>query len=143
MDRQIEEVEKEESKRADRPAHLMCRTWLWGLAGFLGCAYFAWVSFAHVKRNGYDWPHDAWTAATYLVWIVLLAVVARETRCVRERVFFGALVINFLIGFGLTLWRSVPTADVRPARLGTGALWALGALASLTTVGRSQKAEVR
>jgi len=143
MDRQIEEVEKEESKRADRPAHLMCRTWLWGLAGFLGCAYFAWVSFAHITRNEYDWPHDAWTAATYLVWIVLLAVVARETRCVRERVFFGALVINFLIGFGLTLWRSVPTADVRPARLGTGALWALGALASLTTVGRSQKAEVR
>jgi len=140
MDSQIEEVEtKPGLKRADRPAHLVCRTWLWGVAGFIGCGYFAWLSFVHVTRNEYDWPHDAWTAATCLVWIVLLGIAAFDTRCLRERVFFGVLVINFLIGFGLTLWRSVPAADVRTARIGTGALWALGALASATTVRRSQK----
>jgi len=117
----------------------MCRTSLWGIAGFLGCAYFAWTSFGHVTRNEFDWPHDAWTVATYLVWIILLSGLVLDTRCLRERSFFGVLAVNFLIGFGLTLWKSVPTADVRLARLGTGAMWALAAVVSLTTVGRSQK----
>lgn len=122
------------AKRAYSSGHLMCRTPLWGVAGFLGCAYFAWLSFSHVTRNEYDWPHDLWTAATYVVWIVLLAALAIDTRCLRERVFFGLLVIDFVVGFGLTLWRNVPYADVRLARIGTGALWALAALASLTTL---------
>jgi hypothetical protein len=114
--------------------HLMCRAPLWGVAGFLGCAYFAWLSFSHVARNEYEWPHDLWTAATYIVWIVLLAGLAVDTRCWRERLFFGLLVINFMIGCGLTLWRNVPDADVRLARIGTGALWAVAALVSLTTL---------
>ena len=116
----------------------MCRTSLWGIAGFLGCAYFTWVSFYHVTRHEYDWPHDAWTAATYIVWIVLLTGLAFDTRCFREWIFFGALVVNFLVGFGLTVWHSVPATDVRTARIATGALWAVGALASLATVGRSE-----
>jgi hypothetical protein len=114
--------------------HLMCRTPLWGIAGFIGCAYFVWVSFGHVTRNEFEWPHDGWTAATYLVWIVLLAALALDTRCLRERFFFSVLVANFLIGCGLTLWHTVPAADVRSARIGTGILWALAALASLTTL---------
>jgi hypothetical protein len=57
-----------------------------------------------------------------------------DTRCLREHLFFGVLVVNFVVGFALTLWRTVPSADVRAARLGTGALWALAALVSLTTV---------
>jgi hypothetical protein len=117
------------------------------VAGFLGCAYFAWVSFGHVARNELSWPHDLWTAATYAVWIVLLGALAVDTRCLRERFFFGILLINFLVGLGLTLWRAIPQADVRTARLGTGALWALAAAASLTTVGRSgvkdQKSEAK
>jgi len=142
MDRQIGEGKSgAEQKRAGKRPHLMCRTSLWGVAGFLGCAYFAWLSFVHVTRSEYEWPHDAWTALTYLVWIVLLAVVARDTRCLRERTFFALLLINFLVGFGLTLWRSVPAADVRTARIGTGALWALAALASLTTVGREKASQ--
>ena len=59
---------------------------------------------------------------------------ALDTRCWRERLFFGLLVINFVIGCGLTLWHSVPSADVRTARIGTGALWAMAALVSLTTL---------
>ena len=35
---------------------------------------------------------------------------------------------------GLTLWHNIPPADVRTARIGTGALWALAALVSLTTL---------
>ena len=124
-----------------RSGHLMCRTPLWGVAGFLGCAYFAWLSFSYVTRGNYDWPHDFWTAATYVVWILLLAGLALDTRCVRERLFFGLLVINFVVGCGLTLWSNIPSADVRYARIGTGALWAAAALVSLTTLGNA--AELR
>jgi len=143
MDRQIEtgttnrgteNGQKNRAKQPKRSAHLMCRTPLWGVAGFLGCTYFAWVSFSHVTQNDYDWPHDVWTAVTYVVWILLLAGLAVDTRCVRERVFFGLLLINFVAGCGLTLWRDIPLPDVRTARIGTGALWALAALVSLTTL---------
>jgi hypothetical protein len=115
-------------------SHLMCRTPLWGVAGFLGCAYFSWLSFNHVAREDYVWPHDAWTAATYIVWILLLIGLAFDTRCLRERIFFGVLVVNFAIGCGLTLWYNIPSADVRGARIGTGALWVVAALTSLTTL---------
>ncbi len=134
MDRQIENGKAKTEAKLSSSGHLMCRTPLWGLAGFLGCAYFAWISFGHVTNNEYEWPHDLWTAATYIVWIVLLASLAFDTRCLRERVFFGLLVINFLAGCGLTLWSSVPPTDVRIARIVTGALWAVAGLVSLTTL---------
>jgi hypothetical protein len=137
MDREIEDASiKADAKRNYKSGHLMCRTPLWGVAGFIGCAYFAWVSFDHVVRNNdYEWPHDPWTAATYIVWILLLSALAIDTRCLRERVFFGILVINFLVGFGLTLWHNVPALEVRSARMAIGTLWALAALVSLITIG--------
>jgi len=155
MDRQIENAKVKAGTKVEtkvetttgakpstyRSGHLMCRTPLWGVAGFLGCAYFAWLSFSYVTRGNYEWPHDFWTAATYIVWILLLAGLALDTRCLRERVFFGLLVINFVVGCGLTLWSNVPSADVRIARIGTGALWAVAALVSLTTLGNA--AELR
>ena len=97
MDRQVELENASEGKSPYSSGHVMCRTALWGLAGFLGCAYFAWISFSHVRRNEYDWPHDWWTAATYMVWILLLAGLTVDTRCLRERLFFGVLVVNFVI----------------------------------------------
>ncbi len=140
MDRQIESTtaepgSKPKAKGPYGSGHLMCRTPLWGVAGFLGCAYFAWISFGHVTRNEYDWPHDLWTVATYVVWILLLVGLALDTRCLRERLFFGVLVINFAIGCGLTLWADIPSSSVRTARIGTGILWAVAALLSLTTLG--------
>ena len=135
MDRQIENAKvKIGAKQPGNSGHLMCRTPWFGVAGFLVCAYFAWISFGHVTRHEYEWPNDAWTAATYIVWILLLAGLTFDTRCLRERLFFGVLVINFVAGCGLTLWRNVSSADVRTARIGTGALWALAALVSLTTL---------
>jgi hypothetical protein len=139
MDGQIEMAKAEVgtnsgAKQSYSSGHLMCRTPLWGIAGFLGCAYFAWISVGHVTRNEYDWPHDWWTAATYIVWILLLVGLTFDTRCLRERLFFGLLVTNFVVGCGLTLWHSIPLADVRSARIGTGALWAVAALLSLTTL---------
>ncbi len=137
MDRQVAEAPNSATPRTQRSAHLMCRTSLWGVVGFLACAYFAWISFQHVVRQEFDWPHDSWTAITYVVWIALLAILAFDTRCVRERVFFGALLINFFVGFGLTLWSTALVAHVRTARMSTGALWVVGAVASLLTVGRA------
>ncbi|HXB99442.1 MAG TPA: hypothetical protein VNU74_03520 [Terriglobales bacterium] len=142
MDWQIETAEGRTNivtKQSYSSGHLMCRSSLWGVAGFLGCAYFAWISFGHITRSEYEWPHDAWTAATYVVWILLLAGLALDTRCFRERIFFGVLVVNFIIGFGLTLWHNIPSADVRSARIGTGALWALAALVSLATLGNPRE----
>jgi hypothetical protein len=142
MDRQVGPAgTKTESKGRYSSGHLMCRASLWGVAGFLGCGYFASVSFSHVLRNEYVWPHDAWTAVTYVVWIVLLGALALDTRCLREQLFFGVLMINFVVGFGLTLWRSIPVGDVRTARIGTGGLWALAAVVSLTTLGRAKVIE--
>jgi hypothetical protein len=117
-----------------RSRHLMCRTPLWGIAGFIGSVYFAWISFSHVANNEYEWPHDPWTAATYIVWILLLAILALDTRCLRERLLFGVLVLNFLAGCGLTFWHGISSAEVRGARIGTGALWTAAALLSLTTL---------
>jgi hypothetical protein len=141
MDRQIEMTNTASvAKPAYSSGHLMCRAAPWGIMGFLACSYFAWISFGHILRNENDWPHDPWTAATYIVWIVLLAGLMLDTRCLRERMFFGMLVVNFVIGFGLTLWRAVASVQVHNARIGTGVLWALAALVSLTTMGRSGRA---
>jgi hypothetical protein len=107
--------------------------------GFLACSYFAWISFSHILRGEYDWPHDGWTAATYVVWIVLLAALVLDTHCLRERIFFGVLVVNFAIGFGLTVWSGASSGAVHNARIGTGVLWGLGALVSLSTMGRAEK----
>jgi len=76
-----------------------------------------------------------------VVWIVLLGALAVDTKCLRERLFFAVLMIDFFVGFGLTLWRHIPAADVRAARLGTGALWALAAVLSLTTLGREKEGQ--
>ena len=138
MDRQIEASETgTKTDRSSASGHLMCRTALWGIAGCLACASFAWFSFSHITGGEYHWPHDAWTVATYVVWILLLGFVALDTRCLRERLFFGVLGVNFVIGFALTLWKTIPAADVRTARIGTGALWALAALLSLATLRNS------
>jgi hypothetical protein len=140
MVREIEEANRAGlAKHGYASGHLMCRATLWGLMGFLACAYFAWISFNHVLRSEFDWPHDGWTATTYVVWIVLLIGLMLDTRCLRERIFFGVLVLNFVVGFGLTLWSSVPPDQVHNARAGTGVLWALAALVSLSTVGRGEK----
>jgi hypothetical protein len=140
MDRQIEAQPTDAaSTNTDSSNHLMCRTSLWGAVTFLGCAYFAGLSFERVATNQLEWPHDVWTAITYLVWIGLLALLTFQTRCLRERIFFSTLFINFLIGLGLTVWHTVPEVDVRTARLGTGVLWVFGALVSLSTIGRAVK----
>jgi hypothetical protein len=48
-----------------------------------------------------------------------------------------------VVGLGLTLWSTVSLDQVHNARIGTGALWALAAVASLSTIGRAKAVGMR
>ena len=117
-----------------KPAHLMCGTALWGIAGAGVSAYFSYSSYAHLRTQDYSWPHTGWTLITYGVWIVLIAGLLTETRCSRERLFFGLVLVAFLLGLGFSAWSSAPENAVRQLRIALTALWALAALVSLTTI---------
>ncbi len=122
-------------------AHLMCGTPVWGIAGVLGCSYLAYLSYSHVRRAEFDWPHDGWSIATYAVWILLMLGLLSQTRCWRERSFFGLVLANFVLGFGLVTWKGASVEAVREVRVASAALWTAAALISLTvTFSSGQKA---
>jgi hypothetical protein len=110
----------------------MCGIPIWGIAGVLGCSYLAYLSYNHVRRGEFDWPHDGWTIATYAVWVLLMAGLTSETRCWRERFFFVLVLANFTLGFVLAIWAAAPREAVRGVRIISSALWSLAALVSLT-----------
>ena len=116
--------------RRPRPAHLVCGTPVWGVTGMLVCSYLAWLSYVHVRRGPYDWPHDGWAIASYGVWILLMAGLISETRCLRERVFFGLILVNFVMGFTLASWERAPMSTVRELRVLTALSWAAAAVLS-------------
>jgi hypothetical protein len=113
--------------------HLMCGTALWGFAGAIVSAYLSYLSYSHLDNGDYSWPHTLWTVLTYLVWMVLIGGLLTETRCWRERVFFGLVLLTFFLGFVLSAWFGAPIGAVRQLRMASTVLWALAALASLTT----------
>lgn len=117
-----------------KSAHLMCGTALWGLAGAVVSAYFSYLSYSHLRTEDYSWPHTGWTVLTYLVWIVLTAGLLTETRCWRERVFFGLAMLTFLLGLGFSAWSGATESSMRELRMALTALWGLAALASLATI---------
>jgi ABC-type thiamin/hydroxymethylpyrimidine transport system permease subunit len=57
-----------------------------------------------------------------------------ETRCWRERTFFGIVFLNFTLAFTLAAWRTAPVAASRDARKISLVLWLMATLASLLTV---------
>ena len=114
-----------------KPAHLMCGLPFWGFAAFLGCAYLSSVSVIHVRRAQFDWPHDPWSIAGYGIWVLLMVGLMNETYCRRERILFALVLLNFLFGFVVAVWRNAPEHAVRQMRVTSAALWALAALASL------------
>jgi hypothetical protein len=120
--------------RRSRPPHLMCTTPFWGVAGALGCAYFAYLSYSRLRDLDFSWSHDWQSVLTGGVWILLLLGLIAETRCWRERTFFGLLFVNFSIAFALALWKRAPFDLMRQARKTTLALWILAMLASLLTL---------
>lgn len=114
-----------------RAAHLVCGTPVWGIAGVIGCAYLAYVSYSHVRQQQFDWPHDTWFIVTSAVWILLMAGLMSETRCWREQMFFGLVLANFALGFTVAVWKDAPVSTVRQLREASAALWTLAALISL------------
>ena len=134
MEEPLDTHEKAPRKKA---AHLMCGTPFWGIAAAAACAYFAYSAYTQVRADDFYWQHGSWTLITWIIWILLIAGLLFETRCWRERIFFGFMLLNFLLGFTLAAWTSAPSATVRYARQISLALWTLSALASLLTVSRS------
>ena len=114
-----------------KAAHLMCGQPIWGIAGVLSCSYLAYLSWSHVHREEFDWPHDVWSMVTYAVWVLLMAGLMSETRCLRERVFFALVLANFTLGFVLAIWEAAPLEAVRGVRIISSGLWGLAALVSV------------
>jgi hypothetical protein len=112
----------------------MCTTRFWGIAGALACAYFAYLAYAHVRDADYSWSHDWESVFTGGVWVLLLIGLLSETRCWRERAFFGLLMLNFTLAFVLSVWKAAPDGTMRTAREISLVLWLLAALASLLTL---------
>jgi|SRR5690348_13117493 len=109
----------------------MCGQPIWGIAGVLSCSYLAYLSWGHVHREEFDWPHDGWSILTYAIWVLLMGGLLSETRCWRERIFFGLVLTNFALGFALVIWSAAPNNAVREVRMISAALWALAAAVSL------------
>ncbi|HEV2729534.1 MAG TPA: hypothetical protein VGV15_05845 [Terriglobales bacterium] len=97
----------------------------------LSCSYLAYLSWGHVRREEFDWPHDSWSIVTYAVWILLMGGLLSETRCCRERIFFALVLANFVFGFVLVIWSAAPNNAVREVRIISAVLWALAAAVSL------------
>jgi hypothetical protein len=114
--------------------HLMCGNALWSVAGAGVSAYFSYLSYSHIINADYSLPHTWWTVLTYAVWIVLFVGLLTETHCGRERVFFGLVLVTFLLGFGFSAWSDATESSVRHFRIAATALWALAAVVSLTTL---------
>ena len=104
---------------------------VWGIAGALACSYLTYLSYSHVRRREFDWPHDVWSMVTYAAWVLLMAGLMSETRCLRERVFFALVLANFTLGFVLAIWEAAPLEAVRGVRIISSGLWGLAALVSV------------
>ena len=116
--------------RRRRPAHLMCGMAVWGITGAVACSYLAYLSYVHVRRAEFEWPHDTWSIVTYAVWVLLMAGLMSETRCWRERIFFALVLANFSLGFVLAMWGGASLEMVRNVRVISVGLWGLAALVS-------------
>lgn len=118
----------------EKSAHLMCATPFWGAVAAAASAYFAYSSWERLHTGDLYFQHDWWTTATWIVWIVLIAGVISETRCWRERLYFGVVLLNFLLGFVLSMWSAAPPGAVVVGWRISVALWVLAVATALLTV---------
>lgn len=125
---------KSETPTRRKTAHFMCGTPFWGLVGAAACSYFAYTSISDLRAGDVYWQHGWWTAATWTVWVVLIAGLLSETLCRREQIFFALMLVNFAVGLAMAAWATAPEPMIRSARKLTVVLWFLGIAASLSTV---------
>jgi dipeptide/tripeptide permease len=121
--------------RARAPAaHFMCGTPFWGIAASAACSYFAYSSYSQIADGNFYWQHGWWIVITWAIWLLLIMGLISETRCWRERIFFGLMLLNFSLGFVLAAWSTASFPTIRVGRQISLVLWVLAALASLRTV---------
>ena len=70
------------------------------------------------------------------MWLVFTAGMLSETRCWRERLFFGCVMAACVIGLIFSAWTSAQPAAALRAREASLVLWGVAALASLSTLAR-------
>jgi hypothetical protein len=114
-----------------RPAHLICGSKLWTSVAFVSCAYFAWKAYGRVGGGGLAWSHDVLEIVTHLIWIVFMVGLISETRCWKERSFFGLVLINFGLAFSMGLWKSATQDTVHTTRMISAGAWTLASVLSL------------
>ena len=111
-------------------AHLICGSKLWTLAGLICCGYFAKVAITRV-HGIWPWSHDPWDIATHLVWVLFMVGLITETRCRKERLFFGLILANFGFAFSMGLWSRAPLTLIHRTRVISATAWAIAALMSI------------
>jgi hypothetical protein len=119
----------------------MCRHRFWGVVGAGASIYFAYLAYVHIRDADLLWSHNWWSTMTYAVWVVLVFGLLSETRCWRERIFFGLVFLDLAIGLGFLLWSGAPLNYSRDAREAVFYLWILAGLAGLTTLARPREAQ--
>ena len=138
MEGPIEDASRPESAGTTRgrapAAHLMCGTPFWGIAASAACTYFAYSSYSQLADGNFYWQHGWRIVITWAIWLLLIMGLVSETRCWRERILFGLMLLNFSLGFVLAAWSTASLPTVRVGRQISLVLWALAALASLRTV---------
>jgi hypothetical protein len=117
-----------------KSVHLMCGTPFWGVVAAVACAYLSYSSYSRLRSGDLYGQNDWWTILTWVIWLMLIVGFVSETRCWRERLFFGLLLLNFLLGFVLAAWGSAPLDAVRGARQVSVVLWGCAAIGAVTTL---------
>jgi hypothetical protein len=119
-----------------RTPHLLCGSKFWSLSSSLGCVYLAWLAFARIRSQQFEWPNDIWSILAYGVWVAFLLVLMTETRCFRERLLFALLIANFALALWMAAAPNLHPTTAQTARQISLALWVLGALYSASFIFR-------
>ena len=114
----------------NKPTHLICGSKLWTILGFVCCAYFAKAAVPRIEGVA-AWSHDPWEIGTHLIWMIFMIGLMTETRCWKERLFFGLVLANFGFGFVMGLWSGASDQVVRETRIVSAGAWGVAALVSL------------
>jgi hypothetical protein len=115
----------------------MCRNRFWGIVGAAASAYSAYLAYAHLRDADFLWSHIGWSQLMYLVWTALALGLLSETRCWRERIFFGLVLLNMAIGLVFSVWDS-PLNYAHEARDVSLITWSLAIIASLMTLAKPE-----
>lgn len=117
-----------------QPAHLMCGSRLWTIAAFVCSAYFAKIAVERARAADVGWSHDALDITTHAVWVLFMLGLITETRCWKERVFFGLVLANFALASVMGLWTSAPLTLINETRMLSAALWVAAGVVSFVLI---------